>query len=76
MNSGIIEDWIDYATECASADYKNSPDLRIVSLTLLTQIWLLYPLKIEESESKVNNIMNLFSKVNLKLFINTNEWPK
>jgi len=63
LGAGILDEWIDYAMETASEDYKNTQDIRIVGLALLVEVWLLFPLKIEENEYKSNNILNLLNKV-------------
>jgi len=47
LNSGILDDWIDFAIENASDEYKNSIDARIAALTLLVEIWILLPFKME-----------------------------
>jgi len=49
--------------ETASEDYKNTQDIRIAGLALLVEVWMLFPLKIEENEYKSNNILNLLNKV-------------
>ena len=63
MDSGILDDWIDFAIENASDEFKNSPDARIAALTLLVEIWILFPFKMEEIEDRANAVMSLLNKV-------------
>lgn len=63
MDSGILDDWIDFAIENASDEFKNSPDARIAALTLLCEIWILFPYKMEEIEDRANAVMSLLNKV-------------
>ena len=48
LSSGILEEWIDTAIEFASDSYSNTTDQRIVSLSFMTECWILFPNKIEE----------------------------
>lgn len=63
MNSGIIDEWIEFAMDAASDDYKNSNDTRAASLTLLNKLWVTFPEKFEEAEDKSNAVIALFNKV-------------
>lgn len=64
LNSGILDDWIDFAIETASPgeESRNTADGKIVALAFLTEVWMLFPDKIEEIEDRANAIISLFSK--------------
>lgn len=49
-----MDEWIEFAMESATDDYKNTPDLRIASLSLLFNLWLLFPFKFEDTEDRSN----------------------
>ncbi|KAL4446642.1 hypothetical protein ABPG74_005580 [Tetrahymena malaccensis] len=62
LNAGILDEWIDFALDGSTDEYKNTIDMRIVSLTLLVEVWMLFPFKIEDSEYKSNAVLQLLGK--------------
>ncbi len=62
MQTGILDDWIDFSFAVAADDYRSSPDMKAAALNFLSEVWLSYPAKIEDQEYKANNLVNLLAR--------------
>ncbi|EAR92754.2 hypothetical protein TTHERM_00322980 (macronuclear) [Tetrahymena thermophila SB210] len=56
LQNGIMEDWLEIAFECAQPYIQN--DLRLEALNFLSECWINHPKKIEEAESRANQVIN------------------
>jgi len=56
-----MEDWIELALDFGIHNTDNI-GLNIICINFLTDAWLTFPSKIEESELKANNVINMLSR--------------
>ena len=56
-----MDDWIDTAFDALGDEFKNY-DLKTAALNFLTEVWMIYPGKIEDQEMKANNLINYLAR--------------
>ena len=62
VSAGIVDEWLDMAYQIAEGEFKHPTDVRISSLSVATEIWITFPNKVEESESRANTLISLLKK--------------
>lgn len=57
ISGGLVEYWVELCIRQAENDGKHSPDERIASVTMLCDVWTLFPKVIEDRDDFVDNII-------------------
>jgi hypothetical protein len=68
ITGGIIDNILEICQKMAESDLRNSIDMRLLSITFICDIWMLYPLYLEESLNLVNPILALLKRAS-RVFI-------
>jgi hypothetical protein len=62
LTSGAIDYWVETCLKGAESSHENSVEMRLYCIEFLTKLWRAYPLHIEETLDKVNEIMGYIKR--------------
>ncbi len=62
ITGGVIDTIIELALKMAENDLRNTLDMRVLSITFICEIWMAYPLYLEENLNLVNPVLALLKR--------------